>query len=334
MPADAVFREATAERRVASVPLSHLSIELGHLYREDFTAGLDLQQHFARIAPWVNAGRQAYVERQQSQHGQQGRKTRARISTCFLIDDYFMRFSSPAELVPQLVSAARAAGLEIDYLARESGCADAGDVALARSVEGRLVVDPSPNTNGSRPPVTEVGWLCNGERSPVNDPGQAMRKVQPWKPPVENSARNHSIFLDVQLWDENKGKDHRRWACSFLAAVWQLLRLGMLRHDGAAVAAAQKWEEELPDDWDKIPVVTQLNSAAAPFSAYRTLSILSTKFLPTEHAVRTILSQVAIDRAVLEQVMKRSRDEGIELPPELVDRIEYVFAGSSAGPPC
>lgn len=330
--ADAVFREAAAERRVVSVPLAHLSIELGHLYREDFTAGLDLQQYFARVAPWANAGRQAYTDSLQRQHGQQGRKARARVSTCFLIDDYFMRFSSPAELVPQLVSAARAAGLEIDYLARESGCADAEDVALARSVAGRLVVDPPPNTNGSRPPVTEAGWLCNGQRSPASDPGQAMDKVQPWTPPVENSARNHSIFLDVQLWDESKGR--RRWSCTFLAAVWQLLRLGMLRHDGAAVAAAQKWEGEFPDDWDKIPVVTQLNVTAAPFSAYRTLSILSTKFLPNEHAVRTILSQVAIDRDVLEQVMERSRKEGVELPPELVDRIEYVFVESGAGPPC
>jgi hypothetical protein len=328
--ADAVFREAAAERRVASVPLSHLSIELGHLYREDFTAGLDLEQHFARVAPWVNAGRQVYAD---SLQRQQGRKARARVSTCFLVDDYFMRFSSPAELVPQLVSAARKADLEIDYLARESGCAVAGDVELARSVEGRLVVDPPPNTNGSfRPPVTEVGWLCNGHRSPVNDPVPAMGKPRLWKPPVENSPRRHTIFLDVQVWDESNKK--RTWSCPFLATVWQLLRLGMLRHDSAAVATAQAWKGELPNDWDKIPVVTQLNPTAAPFSAYRTLSILSTKFLPIEHAVRMILSQVAVDRDVLEQVMKRSRDEGVELPPELVDRIEYVFTGSGAGPPC
>ncbi len=333
--ADAVFREVAAERQVASVPLSHLSIELGHLYREDFTAGLDLPQYFARVAPWANAGRQAYLDslqRQHGQHGQQGRRARARVSTCFLIDDYFMRFSSPAELVPTLVSAARSVGLEIDYLARESGCADAEDVELARSVEGRLVVDPPPDTNGSRPPVTEVGWLCNGQRSPANDSGEAMDEVQPWRPPVQNSARRHSIFLDVQLWDESNNK--RTWSCPFLAAVWQLLRLGMLRHDGAAVAAPQKWEGEFPDDWDKLPVVTQLNVTAAPFSAYRTLSVLSTKFLPIEHAVRTILSQVAIDRDVLDQATKRSRDENIELPPELVDRIEYVFVGSGAGPPC
>jgi hypothetical protein len=107
----------------------------------------------------------------------------------------------------------------------------------------------------------------------------------------------------------------------------------MLRHDGQAVAAAQKWEGEFPDDWDKIPAVTQLNPTAAPFSAYRTLSILSARFLPIEHAVRTALSQVAVDRDVLSQVMTRSRGEGIELPLELVDRIDYVFAGSSTGQP-
>ncbi len=327
--ADAVFREAAAERRVASVPLSHLSIELGHLYMDDFAAGPGLQQHFEQVAPWAKAGRQACADSLQGRHGQQGRKTRARISTCFLVDDYFMRFSSPAELVPELVSAARTADLEIDYLVRESGCAE--DVALARSVEGRLVADPAPNTNGSRPQAAEVGWLCNGQRSPANDALEAMDTVRPWTPPVQNAARRHSIFLDVELWDECSGR--RMWSCPFLATVWQLLRLGMLRHDGQAVATAQKWEGAFPNDWDKLPAVTQLNPVAAPFSAYRTLSVLSTKFLPIEHAVRTILSQVAIDREVLSQAIKRSRDEGIEIPLELVDRIDYVFAGSSAGQP-
>ncbi|HKR49190.1 MAG TPA: SCO2522 family protein [Pseudonocardiaceae bacterium] len=331
-PADAVFREAAAERRLAAVPLSHLSIELGHLYLEDFVAGLGLQQHFKQVAPWAKAGRQACVESLQSRPDRRGRGgSRARISTCFLVDDYFMQFSSPAELVPELVNAARAADLELDYLVRESGCADADDVELARSVEGLLVADPPPHTNGSRPPVAEVGWLCNGQRSPANNALEAMDTVRPWTPPVQNAARRHSIFLDVQLWDENHGK--RKWSCPFLAAIWHLLRLGMLRHDGKVVAAPRKWEGEFPDDWGRIPPVTQLNPSADPFGAYRTLSILSTKFMPIEHAVRTILSQVAIDRDVLKQVTERSRGEGIELSPELVDRIDYVFAGSSAGQP-
>ncbi len=338
--ADAVFREESAERRVASVPLAHLSIELGHLYMEDFAAGLQhLRQCFKQVAPWANAARQACADSLQSQraqqgrYGQEGRRTRARISTCFLVDDYFTRFSSPAELVPELMGAAREAGLEIDYLARESGCADADGVALARLVVDRLVADPPPDTNGSRPPPAEVGWLCNGQRSPASGAAEAMDAIPRWKPPIQNAARRHSIFLDVELWDRDESNDRRTWSCPFLAAVWQLLRLGMLRHDGEGVAATQRWEGAFPDDWDELPAVTQLNPTAAPFSAYRTLSVLSTRFLPIEHAVRAILSQTAVDRDVLDQVMTRSRSEGIELSLELVDRIDYVFAGVSADQP-
>jgi hypothetical protein len=333
--ADSIFREATAERRVVSVPLSHLSIELGHLYMDDFAAGMDLQQHFAQITPWVDAARQKCTESSRSQTGKcrrQGREPRTRVSTCFLIDDYFTRFSSPAEVIPALVSAARATGLEIDYLARESGCAQADNVDLARLVEGRLVPDPPLSTNGSRPHPTEVGWLSNGQRSPADGAaGEAMETNRVWTPPVQNSARRHSIFVDVELWDESDGR--RTWSCALLAAVWQLLRLGMLRHNGEGVALPRQWEGAFPDDWDKIPAVTQLNSTAAPFSAYQTFSILSKRFLSVEFAVHTILSQVAVDREVLSQVMLRSRAEGVELPVELVDRIGYVIVGSSAAQP-
>jgi hypothetical protein len=335
--ADAVFREASAERRIASVPLSHLSLELGHLYMEDYAAGPQhLRETFRQVAPWADAARQACVanlQNQQRRDGREGRRTRARISTCFLVDDYFTPFSSPAELVPELISAAGEAGLEIDYLARESGCAEADGVMLARLVENRLVADPPPDTNGSRPPVAEVGWLCNGERSPVSNTAEAMDAIPQWKPPIQNASRRHSIFLDVELWDSDKSTGLRTWSCPFLAAVWQLLRLGMLRHDGEAVAAPQQWQGQFPDDWHELPAVTQLSPSAAPFSAYQTLSILSTRFLPIEHAVRTILSQTAVDRDVLGQVVTRSQGEGIDLPLELVDRIDYVFTGVSVDHP-
>jgi hypothetical protein len=107
----------------------------------------------------------------------------------------------------------------------------------------------------------------------------------------------------------------------------------MLRHNGKGVALPRPWEGALPDDWDEVPTVIQLNPTAAPFSAYQTFSILSARFLPIELAVRTILSQVAVDPEVLSQVMARSGAEGIQLPLELVDRIGYRFAGSSAAQP-
>jgi hypothetical protein len=304
-----VFEEAVAGRSVERVPLSHLSIELGHLYMEEFAGGPEaLRRHFKRVAPWAAAAASTVPGR-------------ARVSTCFLVDDYFSRFSTPDVVIPQIVAAAAEAGLTIDYLARESGCVVADDIPLARLVEQALVADPVPGTTGVRPPTSETGWLCNGQRSPnaLTIPAMADKA---WKPPAENAPNRHSIFVDVELWDMEKGE--RRWSCPFLAAVWQLIRLGLLRHNGEAVTST--WQvEELPDDWDKLPAVVRLNPRAPAFSAYRTFSVLGSRFLPVELAVRTILSQVSVDPVVLEQVAGRARGEQMELPKELVERIDYVF---------
>ncbi|OSP42669.1 hypothetical protein B7767_14420, partial [Streptomyces sp. 13-12-16] len=55
---EAVFRETAAEPRTQAVPLSHLSLELGHLYMEDFEAGPGhLRRHFERVRPWAEAAR-------------------------------------------------------------------------------------------------------------------------------------------------------------------------------------------------------------------------------------------------------------------------------------
>lgn len=111
-----VFRESSADPRTESVPFSHLSLELGHLYMEDFAEGAArLRRHFAGVRPWVEAARAGL--------GPLPPGRRPRISTCFLIDDYFSRLATPAELIPPLLAAAAEAGLTIDYLARESGCA-------------------------------------------------------------------------------------------------------------------------------------------------------------------------------------------------------------------
>lgn len=315
-PVHATFGEVAAERRIASVPLSHVSVELGHLYMEDFEAGPGrLREQFRKVAPWLATVRALWRERVPG--------GRARVSTCFLIDDYFSRFSTPAELVPMVLEAAAEHDLTIDYLARESACAESDGVELARLVEDRLVDDPPPDTDGSRPPVKETGWLCNGARSPRTTPVQAMGKARPWEPPVQNAKRGHSIFVDVELWDEKGSR--RTWSCPFLAAVWQLLRLGLLRSEGRVPLPPVTLDGGWPRDWDALPAVVRLNPQAAPFSAYTTLSVLSPRFLPVELAVRTILSQVAVDDEVLRQVATRSENEGIGLEEELVDRISYVF---------
>ena len=309
-----IFTEESATPVVRSVPLSHLSIELGHLYMDDFRHGEQrLREHFERVRPWVRTAAEQAT-------GALGGRT-PRISTCFLIDDYFTRFSSPAEVVAALVSAARSAGLEIDYVARESGCARADGVDLATVVQQHLVDEPPEGANGARPPVTVSGWLTNGERSPTA-PAPAMAAPPHWQPPRQSTAQNHSIFMDIELWhDSSTG---RLWSCSFLAAVWQLLRLGLVRHLGEPVAEPRP-AGDLPADWDVMPPVVQLNPAAAPMRAYRTFTALDSRFLSIEAAVRTILAQVSIDPRVDEQVRGRAALERLDLPTETVGRVGYAF---------
>ena len=312
------FLEVTADFKVESLPLSHASVEIGHLYMEDFIAGADaVQRAFAAAAPWVHTARTP-------QAVGCGKKS-VRVSTCFLIDDYFSRFSSPAAVIPMVLAAAQRAGVEIDYLARESACASANGMSPATLTVGSLVTEPVPGTTGGRPPVTETGWLTNGQRSPGASPSEAMARRVPWQPPLESARRRHSIYVDVELWDERDGQ--RTWSCPMLAAVWQLMRLGLLRNGGRPVVTPHDWTDRcFPDKWDDLPAVIRLKPKAAAFAAYTTLSVLSPRFLPVELAVRTILSQFACDGNVFAEATDRAARDAMPLPAELVDRIRYVFA--------
>ncbi|WP_018545230.1 SCO2522 family protein [Streptomyces sp. LaPpAH-108] len=322
--AAAVFRETSADPVTESVPYSHLSLELGHLYMEDFAEGADrLVRHFTAVRPWADTARAWAAAALPA-------GKRPRISTCFLIDDYFSRLSTPAKLVPTLLDAAERAGLTIDYLARESGCALADPArpdraGLAESVMHRLVESPPPGSNGFRPPVSRTGWLTNGRRAPARRTSAALDADSAWQPPAETEARGHSVFVDVELWDDNG--PHRTWSCAFLAAVWQLARLGLLRDDGRAVLTPAPWDRDLPfpDDWDALPPLLRLNPAAPPFTAYSTCSVLPVRFLPVEHAVRVILGQVHVDADAVGQAVARAGQEKVTLPEGVVERTSYLF---------
>jgi hypothetical protein len=315
--ADDVFTEESASPVIRAVALSHLSIELGHLYMDDFGAGEQrLRAQFRRVKPWARTAVEQVT-------GDLAGRT-PRISTCFLIDDYFTRFSSPDKVVGALVDAAAAEGLTIDYVARESGCARAGTIDVARLVQDHLVEEPPEGTNGGRPPTAKTGWLTNGERSPAANPTAMGKRPQAgWQPPRQSAVQNHSIFVDIELWS---GTENRRWSCPFLAAVWQLQRLGLLRHLGRPIAEPQLvTAADLPGDWERMPPIVQLNPAAAPMRAYRTFSAIDSRFLHIEMAVRTILGSVGVDAVVDGQVRTRARGEGIDLPAEIVGRIAYAF---------
>ena len=314
---EGVFTEASATPKMRAVNLSHLSVELGHLYMEDFKEGPErLLQSFRSVRPWAATAIEACAA---SVTG------RARISTCFLIDDYFTKFSTPAEVIPALLAAAQETGLQIDYIARESACAVADGVQVARMVQDRLVAEPPIGSNGTRPPTEVTGWLSNGERSPSDLPAAAMATPQRWQPPRQSAFRNHSIFIDVELWRDRRGQE-RLWSCPFLAAVWQLQRLGMLRYRGEPVGEPKPMAvDELPAEWERLPPVVQLNPRAASFYAFRSFSALGSRFLGIEVAVRTILSQVSVDSVVAEQIADRARSERFPVPAEIVERIGYAF---------
>ncbi|MGX4655696.1 SCO2522 family protein [Micromonospora sp. SCSIO 07396] len=316
---DVRFREAAAVGRTESVAYAHLSVELGHFYAEDFGAGCqELRDRFARIAEWS-----AMIPALANRGLTAGRQPR--ISTCFMVDDYFHRFGTPREVIAQVQGAAAAQGLVLDYVARESSFARHDGVELARMVVDNLVVEPPRNTTGSRPPLSESGWLSNGMRSPGHVDAPAMTLPRPWSPPVQSGDPRHSIFVDVELWS---GESNARvWACALLASVWQMARLGVLRHRGETLVQPHLLTGELPDSWDALPAVVQLNPAAAPFCAYRTLTLMDTQYLPVELAVRTILGQVAVPPAIAQQIISRAGGEGLRLPDELVDRLSYVFIG-------
>ena len=312
--ADDAFTEQSALPVVRSVALSHLSLELGHLYVEDFDLGEPrLREHFRKVTPWAETVRQ--------QVALEVPRGRPRVSTCFLIDDYFTKFSTPREVVGSLVSAAAEAGLTIDYVARESGCARADGIDVATLVQQHLTEEPPEGSTGRRPPTSVSGWLSNGERTPVT-PTAAMETRSGWRPPRQSAVRHHSIFVDIELWSD--GPEGRLWSCPFLAAVWQLQRLGVLRHQGDPIAEPAT-VDQMPLDWDAMPPIVQLNPSAAPMRAYRTFSPLDSRFLPVELAVRTILAQVAIDPLVLESIAGRARQEGLAFPEETVDRVGYAF---------
>ncbi|GAA4918036.1 SCO2522 family protein [Stackebrandtia albiflava] len=315
------FDEDEATPRTDGQPLSHLSVELGHLYREDYARDdAALVEYFRRVGSWYEAARDIAAR--------ELAPVRPRVCTTFLVDDYSGGIPPPNELIPRVVRLAGEAGVTIDYVARESGCAHTGDSAVAPLVAARLVDEPPPGTTGVRPPASVTGWLSNGERSTAGAGRPAMAPSPQWTPPRENAGNPHSVFVDVEMW--NLGADRLpRWSCAFLAAVWQLLRLGLLRDEGRLVAVPEPVPERLDVPWRDLPAVMRSTPRPAPFAAYRTLSIMDSRFLKTEHAVRTLIGAFAAQRPVLEQLARRAGQEGIGLPDVVADRIGYVFLGPS-----
>ena len=51
------FLETSADLKVESLALAHVSVELGHLYMEDLAGGVEaVRRTFAAAAPWAQHG--------------------------------------------------------------------------------------------------------------------------------------------------------------------------------------------------------------------------------------------------------------------------------------
>ncbi|MFI1989232.1 SCO2522 family protein [Actinoplanes sp. NPDC020271] len=297
----------TSEKPAPSVALSHTSLELGHLYMEDLADENYLVDYFANVEPWFKAI---------TGNAGSGRNAQ-RISTCFLIDDYFSQLGGPEEIIKKVLRAAELNNLTIDYIARESSCAEMEGVSLARKVFEQIVPEPHPGTTGARPTVKESGWLSNGKRSPNVSAAPALA-MSAWEPPIQTAAARHSVFVDVEIRDRDK------WSCAFLAAVWQLLRLGLIRPKNAGLMQPVSIST-YPDTWAEMPPVIQMTPRPRPFCAYRTVSILPAGFMEVELAARTVLQRVRIDDYAGRDLITRADNEGITLSADILNRIDYAF---------
>ncbi|GGN76718.1 SCO2522 family protein [Nocardia rhizosphaerihabitans] len=323
------YRENTMSARVEDIALAHVSIEVGHFFLSDLRAEDSIAAQFRRIAllceSFTELARREFA-------AAAGGASRVRVSTCFLLDDYSHTDTDPRVILPELLRIAAECGVRIDYLGSEAGCNkylrrrhDESRIPLAQMVADSIVAEPGPGSTGRRPPTAESGWLCNGERSSDHEPGQAMEVN--YRPPVEFGARDHSIFLDVEMWRDRGAGQEVLWSCPFLAAVWQLLRLGMLRYEGKAIVDAEYWapDREWPARWADLPSVIRLQERAAPFAAFRSVSLLPQRYLEIENAVRMILEHVEPDPAVVGLITRRACEQGIAMTDDLTDRLSHFF---------
>lgn len=301
------------ELMMASRPdglFAHASIEVGHLGPRNFTRGTThLQHRLNPIGPWINYAKNALS----------GNRPNAPISTCFMIDDYTESIRSPSEVFPRLLEASRRCNIEIDYIVRESALTD--DPHSIAS----LVVDCLPKSKlvirqRSDPQVASTTLADDDAKFSLEE--EAAEELS-----GAQMSMPQSIYLSTELWtDSTSGK---KWSCAFLAAVWQLARLGLLDDKSQAYLAPHAMDQfQNLSQWQNVPPVIQVSDKAAPFRAYKTLSILGSHYISVEAAVRTILRQAAVPPEIFERVTTSSDREGIIIPEKIVDRINYIFIGA------
>lgn len=262
-------------------------------------------------------------------------------SLVLLLDDYFASDSAWVDdALTAILDACSAHAITIDHVVRESRIAE-----YAHQVLELVVDDPRPG-DGAAPGLTsdaggrDPAWLSSDGRRRLGDralqPGSAptaslLDKVQsptaPAKeageaqPPPHRGVRAangyHELNLEVELFreEEHTPAATRKWSCPFLAACWQLLRLGVIQDDAGVPAR---------------PIAEQIDHPAvrespAPFTAISTLTVLTPTLLEVEHAVRLILSRLQLDEQHVRFLTRPDLDSDRRPADVVLRQIAYTF---------
>ena len=287
-----------------------LSIEIGHLYPSDHKREGTGVSTSAWIKQRMDAGAAAALP-----IAERYRARKRTVSTVVMIDDYTPipdDCVSVEELIEAVQEYAESSPLDIDFIAFEGAMAETAEEFYAL-----LVPPPADNTGTDHDAAHhDPRWVTNGQtaRESAASPRSPNIGLRPKEPPQRTfpggPPRLHTVYMQIELFSDS-GNGERRWSCPFLAAWWQLMRLGMLRDDHGEVV---------------VPPGTIPISADAPFPAKRTLTVLAPDYLEVEASVRNILSQVAVP-AEYQQALR----DGPEVPDavEHLKRLSYVFLDDS-----
>jgi hypothetical protein len=309
-----------------STEIADLSIEIAHVYLGDLTPSVARAAAEA-AANWIGPLLDRWNRR------------RLKISITLMLDDYFDVAGGvpPDEGEIMLLEALSHHQIKVDYIAYEASFAEelSDNNHERETLADRFLrlLEPFPRwgessfggrygpknlIEGSDEPV---GWISNGDPTRRGSEHESLflRSSSPLQPDVHPEHRT-SIALDVQIYEQHEikgsgrklkngtdGKE-RRWSCAYLAACWQLSRLGGFL-----------------DPTTNAPVVPPRLKAlteGSGFFANRTLTLLSPSMLRVEHAVRVLLSQVRCDSR-FQRRLTQGRDYF-----DLNDHIAYVFAAN------
>lgn len=285
-----------------ALEIAHMSVEIAHVYLGELTeetAGDALAAAVDRVGPVID----------------HMTKSRGRtVSTCILIDDYFeSKGPTPREAVEIFRNAAARLGFRLDWIAFEADCALAADYffdnlypqpRFGESSHGGLYGEPNRLSRSGQL------WISNGDPTRETKAPRSRRflgeetKYLPGKVRPEIAT---SIALDVEIAKAGSQDGDLMWSCPFLAACWQLIRLGCWREPSGGMLAPKR--------------LLAVSDRPPPFFAQRTLSHLPTRYLRVEHAVQVILAQLTIDDRARREIDPHAKEF------EIREYIEYAFGG-------